>query len=149
MTINDITDKLPKHKFRTYRKRFLDKIEYIVLHHTVGKGTPKAFAKYHISKGWPGIGYHFLIDKEGKVYQTNRLDTISYNVALTNTKVLGIAVIGNYETKNLNTKQKRSLTELVKLLRALVGNKPVVGHNKFRATLCPGKYITEYIKKYN
>lgn len=149
MMIRDLTDELPKHAWRKYSKRYLDKIDYIVLHHTGGDGTIKAFANYHISKGWPGIGYHYIIDKEGNIYQTNRIDTISYNVGGKNSKVIGIALIGNYEREKLSECQKDSIESLVFLLRTFTGNKPVVGHFELKSTICPGKYIKEFIKKLN
>jgi len=149
MMIKDLVDELPKHPYRKYGKRFLSKIEYIVLHHTGGEGTIEGFAKYHVSRGWPGIGYHYVIDKNGSVNQTNRIDTISYNVGGHNTKVLGISVIGNYEEDVLTEQQKIAVEDLVLLLRKLVGYKPVKGHHEFRPTLCPGKNIKEFIKTLN
>lgn len=149
MMINDITDELPKHSYRTYGKRYLDKIEFIALHHTGGNGTIKGFAKYHVSKGWPGIGYHYVIDRNANIHQTNRIDTVSYNVARTNSKVIGIAVIGNYDDQVLTIQQKVAIEDLVKLLRSLIGHKPVKGHGEFKATDCPGKHIREFIKELN
>jgi len=149
MMIRDITDELPVHKFRKYDKRFFDKIEYIVLHHTATKGKPEAFARYHVSQGWPGIGYHYLISQTGEIYQTNRIDTISYNVGGMNTKCIGIAMIGNYNTSTLSAVQKDSISDLVQLIRTLVGYRPVKGHKDFSNTECPGKNIDKYIKELN
>lgn len=149
MMIKDITDKLPVHAKRKYGKRYLDKIQYIVLHHTGGDGTIEAFARYHVSKGWPGIGYHYVIDENGTIFQTNRIDTVSYNVGGHNTKVVGISVIGNYDEQVLNPCQKGAIEDLILLLRVILGNKPVKGHNEFSATACPGKSITEFIKTLN
>jgi len=149
MMIKDISTILPKHSYRKYAKRYLSDIKYIVLHHTVGNSTAESFARYHVSKGWPGIGYHFLIDNEGLVYQTNTIDTISYNVSKRNREVIGISLIGNYEEKVLNKKQKASIRNLVNILKVIVGDIPVRGHKEFKATLCPGKHIVEYIKTLN
>lgn len=149
MMIKDISNDLPKHRSKKYAKRYLSDISSIVLHHTVGNGDAKSFAEYHVSRGWPGIGYHFLIDAEGLVYQTNTIDTISYNVAKNNRTVIGISIIGNYEETKLNAKQKRSIKNLIKILKVIVGDIPVKGHMDFKPTLCPGKNIIEYIKTLN
>ena len=44
-----------------------------VIHHTADKDTNRdqtveQIDAYHKSKGWDGIGYHFLIRKDGKIY---------------------------------------------------------------------------------
>ena len=44
-----------------------------VIHHTAAKDTNKdqtveQIDAYHKSKGWDGIGYHFLIRKDGQIY---------------------------------------------------------------------------------
>lgn len=149
MVIHDITDDLPVHPTRKYNRRYISRIESIVLHHSGGVGSPESFANYHISKGWPGIGYHYVINKEGTIYQTNRIDTISYNVGPENPRVVSICVIGNYDNKLLSFTQKESILDLVNLLRVLLGNKPVKGHKEFKATDCPGKDIMEFIKTLN
>jgi len=149
MTIKNITENLEKHPTRVYNKRMLSRIEYIALHHSGGGGTIEQYAKYHVSKGWPGIGYHYVINKEGEIFQTNYIDTVSYNVGPQNPKVIGICVKGNYDKETLNQKQKDALVYLVSLLRVIVGYKPVKGHYEFKATDCPGKDIKEFIKYLN
>lgn len=149
MTIKNIVDDLPQHSLKRYGKRYLTDIKHIAIHHTGVRGKIESFAKYHVSKGWPGIGYHFVIDNEGIVYVTNTLDTVSYNVGGYNTKVVGIAIIGDFDNEPVNLFQQKSLTELVEFLKGLLGNVDVKGHNEFKPTLCPGKNLTEFIKTLN
>jgi len=150
MTIKDLTDSLAKHPSKRYNKRYLERIKSIALHHSgAATGSPQSFATYHVSQGWPGIGYHYVIDKEGNIYQTNRLDTISYNVGPLNGEVVGICVIGNYDKETLNEAQKTSIIDTVNLIRLIVGHKPVKGHKEYKSTDCPGKNIIEFIKNLN
>lgn len=149
MTIKNITEDLKVHPTRKYNKRLLSRIEYIALHHSGGGGTIEQYAEYHVSKGWPGIGYHYVIDKLGNIFQTNYIDTISYNVGPQNPKVIGICVKGNYDKEKLTEKQKQALINLIGLLRVIVGYKPVKGHYEFKATDCPGQDIKDFIKLLN
>ena len=69
-----------------------------MIHHSAtDDGSPEAYARYHVqTRGWPGIGYHFVIQKDGGIYQTNRLDTISYHVSGQNTNSIGICGTGKW-----------------------------------------------------
>lgn len=149
MMIKNIVDDLPQHSFKKYGKRYLRSIKNIVLHHTGVDGKIENFANYHVSKGWPGIGYHFVIDKDAQIFMTNYMDTVSYHVSGHNTASIGIAVIGNYDIDIVEPNQKIAVFELVKTLTGLLGPVEVKGHNEFKATACPGKNITELIKSFN
>lgn len=96
----DIVNTLPKHKSKRYAKRVLSKIDIIILHHSAtAKGTPKAFANYHVNtNGWPGIGYHVVIS-EGVIYKTNSFDTVSYNCAGQNTRSIGICFAADFDKR--------------------------------------------------
>ena len=42
------------------------------------------------------MGYHFYVQPDGMIYQTNRLETISYQVYKQNAYSLGISIAGNF-----------------------------------------------------
>jgi hypothetical protein len=149
-TIHDVTDQLPKAAGATYGTRNLSQITRYVIHHSATKsGDPWSFAKYHVeTNGWPGIGYAFVILKTGKIYQTNRLETISYNVANNNTGSLGICLEGDYEKETPPTEQINALIWLIKHLSEKLGQKPILPHKALSSTSCPGSNVNiEYIKK--
>lgn len=146
--IIDITDQLPKNG--NYGKRSLSQIVRFVIHHSATTtGDPWQYAKYHVENhGWPGIGYHFVIQKDGTIYQTNSLDTISYHVEGNNTASLGICLTGNYEVETPPIAQINSLVWLLKKLSSELGQKPIEGHRAFKSTKCPGDHIdTEAISQ--
>ena len=119
--INNIVDDLEKHPTKVYSNRSLDQIDKLILHHFASNGTPYAVAKYHIrpdKNNFPGIGYHFVIAKDGTIYQTNYLHTISYHVAGQNTSSVGIALEGNFEIEPHIQIQIDSLNELIPYLRS-------------------------------
>lgn len=52
--------------------------KYIIIHHTavITPHTIQDIHKWHLKKGWAGIGYHYFIDKKGKVFIGRPVDTI-------------------------------------------------------------------------
>lgn len=149
LRIIDITDQLPK-GIRAYGKRNLSQIVRFVIHHSADPaGYPLKYANYHINThGWPGIGYHFVIQKDGTIYQTNALETISYNVESYNTGTLGICLTGDYTVEKVPQAQMESLIWLLKDLSGSLGAKPILPHSAFKATKCPGDQIdTDQISK--
>lgn len=139
LKIIDIVASLP-HGKGSYKKRSLTSITGIVIHHSAtDHGGPKDFANWHIKRGWPGIGYHFVILPDGTMNQTNELDTISYHVANKNTPNIGICLVGNLSHHPPTPMQIASLKELISHINAVVGkNLAVRGHRDLQATECPG-----------
>lgn len=142
-----IVDQLSKHKTKRYGKRRIDQIKRIVVHHFAGNITIDEAAKYHVSKGWPGIGYWAVIDLDGTAYITNDIDTVSYNVANGNTPTVGIALRGNWEECIPPVYMLDTLTKLIWSVQNVVGPLPVYVHSDFVNTKCPGDELRNYIKK--
>ena len=143
LKIRDIVQKLPKNKFKKYKKRNTGQIKYIVVHHSAIDGYGAFdYADWHIKKGWPGIGYHFVIGKDGEVDKTNELETVSYHVGDRNLLSIGIALTGNLSKHPPTGLQVESLVALIKELKHTLGpHIQVRGHREFMATECPGKMM--------
>lgn len=145
MEVIDLEYSLP-HGKTSYNKRQLNQVKQIVIHHTTNDGSIQAQAKYHVNvKGWPGIGYHFMIDKAGTIFKCNSIDVVCYNVENQNTKTIGICLIGNFEKQKPTPEQIASLKWLIDALRGVVGELPIFGHQDKKATTCPGKYLYRLI----
>ncbi len=140
--MKNIISDLPKGK-KSYGKRQLSKIKQIVIHHSAIDGfTPFDYAKWHIARGWPGIGYHFVIDSNGIISQTNELDTVSYHTKGFNTQSIGIALSGNLSNHIPSDSQKQALIKLIKDLKKQLGISLIVkGHGELTKTECPGKLL--------
>ena len=143
LNINNIIQLLPKSSSKKYKKRNINQIKYIVVHHSAADGfSAFDYASWHIKRGWPGIGYHFVIDKDGKVNKTNELETISYHVGDKNASSIGISLSGNLSKQPPTGLQVESLVALIKELKSKLGNHlQVRGHREFMATECPGKLM--------
>ena len=141
--IKNVVDQLEKSATKSYGKRSISSINKIVLHHSATtSGSAESYARYHVeTRGWPGIGYHYVIEKDGTIKQTNNIDTLSYHTKGQNTSGIGICLTGNFDTQTLSGKQKSSLLYLIKKLRSQHGNIPLYGHRDFATKSCPGDNI--------
>jgi N-acetylmuramoyl-L-alanine amidase len=96
-------------------------------------------------RGWKDIGYHYLIDRDGKTSAGRPLDQVGAHVAGRNTGTIGIALFGGhgsaatdkFET-NFTPAQDVALRSLIADLQRRFGPVPVTGHNQYSAKACPG-----------
>jgi len=80
---------------------------HIVIHHSAFNNTSDDFAgvvasyyDYHVnSNGWDDIGYNFLIDPNGVIYEGRGNGVQGAHFSCMNTNTVGICVIGNYQTE--------------------------------------------------
>ncbi|OXB94689.1 N-acetylmuramoyl-L-alanine amidase [Parageobacillus galactosidasius] len=130
----DIRNSLKKHPTKKYKTRSLGVITHIVVHHSLTKtGSAKAYAEYHVdTNGWPGIGYHFHIAKDGSVDWTNSLETISYHVGNSNKTSIGIVLTGDFRVEKPTEAQMNSLIALIRYLKKLLSipTTNVKGHSE-------------------
>ncbi len=143
--IQDLIAKLPKHETKTYDSRPLKAIESLVVHHSAvpPKVGPKRIAEYHVNNlDWPGVGYHFLVAKDGVIYQGNALTTVSYHAMEANRRGVGICFLGNFTKKVPPPAQLQAGAHLMAwLMQELdVSLDEVVGHKEAMKapTACPG-----------
>lgn len=140
--MRDITDSLPRRP--GYRSRPRSAIRYVVIHH-VGGGvnrdyTAREIARYHLdTKGWPGIGYHFLVHPSGQVDQVNRLEILSYHCRRLNEESVGVCLAGDFTEATPTLSQIASVGRLLGGLQAQLGRELIVlGHGDVPSTSCPG-----------
>ena len=126
--------------------RRTDEIDYIAVHHsvTIHEATADDIALLHKARGWNGIGYHFVVTKDGKVWYVGDVGTARANVANMNEKVIGICMVGDF-TKHLPSDEQITSTYLLCSFFIEQPNWPnlhswknVVGHKDLKATACPG-----------
>jgi len=151
MNLKNITNELPKSATLAYDRRALADITHVAVHHSTGNPrvvTVQGIARWHIGtppngNGWAGIGYHFVIDADGNVYQVNDLETIAAHVYKHNAESVGVCLIGEF-TKGAEPPdvQRRALAELLAWLCPMVSVplERVWGHKTFanQNTTCPG-----------
>lgn len=151
--------------------QYAKKIRFIVIHHTASVSNldnPKTAIQnieyYHaVKRGWGDIGYNYLIDPEGNIYEGRKggEKVIGGHAKPLNKVSIGIAVLGNYEKNEVPSKVLRSLMGLIREKAktykiAVNGNtiykekiyNNVEGHDENTPTTCPGRYIKEKLDKF-
>lgn len=108
---------------------------------------------WHKANGWADIGYHWIIDRDGKVMAGRPETKIGAHVSGHNSGTLGICLIGGHgsaETDafadHFTTKQDVALRQLIDQIGARTGIRKVSGHNEYAAKACPGFNVTSWIK---
>jgi hypothetical protein len=158
-------------------------LQLAVIHHTAGSNNytaaqsaaiVRAIYAYHVrTLGWNDLGYSFLIDKYGQVFE-GRYGGIDRNVvgahaAGFNTGSVGIALIGDYRKTAVSAAARRALVELlawrldvahldprakVKVVSSGNSRYPsgaevqlpvVVGHRDTGPTECPGDRLEQLL----
>jgi N-acetyl-anhydromuramyl-L-alanine amidase AmpD len=141
--IDVVIDNLTKHPSDRYPTRERSQINSIVLHHSAVPASVGAdrIAKYQVEKqGWPGIGFHYFVYDDGRIEQTQPLETISTHAGNANATSIGICLAGNFTDHPPTEAQLLATSQLTAwLLQDL--NLPIEAihpHKDFVVTACPG-----------
>ena len=143
-------------------------INKVIVHHTVTSNsdpnpaaTVRAIYAWHVQgNGWNDIGYNFLIDQNGGVYEGRRARTyavgeqptaedangngvIGAHAVGSNTGSIGIALLGTFNTAAPTAAQQNSLTRMMAWETDRHGLNPtapgvIIGHRDAVQTECPG-----------
>jgi hypothetical protein len=143
-------------------------VQAAFVHHTVDRNTytraqvpamMRAIYAYHVkSRGWCDIGYNFLVDKFGRVFEGRyggvQFPVLGAHTGGYNTDSFGISLIGNFETATPPAPMMESAARTIAwkldsnyrspLATVALSGKwlnTVSGHRDTRATACPGTYV--------
>jgi len=102
-------------------------------------------------RGWGDIGYHFLIDPTGRVWQGRLLDWQGAHASgANNIANIGICLLGDFNRERPSPQALEALERLVDALcdRHHIARDRVYGHRKFTATECPGDSLMAWVSAY-
>jgi len=138
------------------------KASKIIIHHTAGSNNytdgaaqVRAIYYYHsVTRGWGDIGYNFLIDKFGNIYEGRYggADVVGAHVLGYNYGSIGIAMIGTYSDIDISDASRQALNDLC-AWKCLTNNIDplgtslfvdkntynIAGHRDYASTACPGQ----------
>ncbi len=149
-------------------------VTHMFVHHSAGQTNSSDFAavvrSYYIlhtqSNGWADIGYNWLVDGNGVVYQGRAfasngfIDVIGAHTGGSNTNSMGVCVIGHYTTV---MPTQNALNSLMRVLAWKANDKEIdvrarnihpftgrnyhtiSGHRDGSATECPGQRLYTYL----
>ena len=131
----DVRDKLARHPEKKYRVRNIPDIKSLAVHHSLTQsGSAEAYARYHVHElGWPGIGYHFVIEQEGTIKYCHAPEVVSYHVGNSNKKAVGICLTGDFRSSEPTRSQWDSLFRLLRNLAEdfSLDTEEIMGHSEF------------------
>ena len=111
----------------------------IVCHHAAASvASPKDIHRWHLARGFIGIGYHYYVRKDGSIHRGRPEWAIGAH-CLGHNDMIGVCAEGNFETETMSAKQ----LEALQWLRAdILGRYPGLRryrHSDLNATACPGR----------
>jgi hypothetical protein len=103
------------------------------------------------AKGWACIGYHFVISRDGRVYEARPLRFQgAHAVGDNNIGNIGVCLIGDFDRTPVPAAQREALIGVLDRLTGQYGIEPnqIFGHGEFKATDCPGRYLMAIVEQY-
>ena len=129
--------------------------EFIVVHHSGGTDlnpledtsnhTAQMMEAYHLSLGWDGLGYQYVIHKNGEIWRGRPEHRNGAHTKDQNAKSIGICLSGNFDATLPTKEQINALKWLIDAIKArytVIGDK-IYPHRKFANKTCYGKLLSD------
>jgi len=103
----------------------------------------------HRNRRYGDIGYHFILDYAGRVWEGRGLLYQGAHVLGRNVGNIGVMLLGNFNDQSPSAKQLASLKKLLSALRTTFSITPtrVYGHRDIGASACPGRNLYPHIAR--
>lgn len=101
------------------------------------------------SRGWADIGYHFIVDRNGKVWEGRGINWQGAHVKDHNEGNIGILALGNFDQQSPPAAQVEGLRKhVVAVMKAYnIPASRVKTHQEWAATACPGRNMQAQIAR--
>lgn len=94
---------------------------HLIIHHSAGSNNSSDYAAvvayiwdFHVNtNGWDDVGYNWLIDPDGQVYEGRGQNVLGAHFSCMNSQATGICMLGNFMNYNPTVKAKQSLQRLL------------------------------------
>lgn len=136
-------------------------VTHMIVHHSAGTnvssdwaGVVRSIWDFHVnSNGWDDIGYNWLVDPNGVLYEGRGDDILGAHFCGTNSGTMGVCVMGDFTGQTASDLAKSKLVELLAWKSCDRNVDPlgvsfhsgsantlmsISGHRDGCATLCPG-----------
>lgn len=129
--------------------------EFLIIHHGGGSDadpladtshhTAKMMEEWHLAKGWEGLGYQFVIHKNGDVWRGRPEHYHGSHTTTHNKKSIGICLAGNFDATLPTKAQEDSLRSILIGLMSTYNIKKdkIVPHRTFANKTCYGKKLSD------
>jgi LysM repeat protein len=136
----------------------IGKVTRITVHHTSEHGgligvpdveVVRRIDNYHRNgRKWCAIGYHYLIGKDGRIYEGRPANLQGAHVLSENENNIGISMIGDFDKKMPSARQLSALKAFLddSRDRFKVSKNRVYGHRDLNRSICPGTALYGWLK---
>ncbi|QDU72432.1 peptidoglycan recognition protein family protein [Mucisphaera calidilacus] len=102
--------------------------------------------KVHVKdRGWGDIGYHFVVDRGGRVWEARPLAYQGAHAGPNgaNRHNVGVMLLGNFDKQRPSDEQFAALVHLLRWLRGRyrVATRSIYTHQELNPTACPGRVL--------
>lgn len=111
----------------------------------------KEIDRWHRARGFFGIGYHFVIRRDGSLEEGRPLEKAGAHASGYNENSVGICLVGGIDEKgnpenNFTNAQWITLKRVITMLDQLYPNSKIVGHNELTNKACPCFNVQAWLK---
>jgi hypothetical protein len=101
----------------------------------------------HTGQGWADIGYHYVIDPQGRIWEGRPIQYQGAHVKENNEHNLGVMCMGNFDVERPTPEMLQSLDMFVadRMRFYNVSVSRVYTHQEIKATACPGRNLQGYM----
>ncbi len=138
----------------------LNGVHRITVHHAGGKPywstdaastyrTLESIRGGHRAQGWADIGYHFIVDRAGRVLEGRPLRYQGAHVSDNNEHNIGVMALGNFNDQRPATAQLNALNATLNALAAAyrIPVQRVYTHRELGKTACPGASLQNHMDR--
>lgn len=141
--------------WRVYEGNLADVYTTLVLHHSViyeadDLSTMLEIQNLHrTDRKWADIGYHYLIGKDGTIYEGRPVNVRGVHVEGYNTGSVGVCLLGNFMEELPTETQLQAARLMIGWLTTTLKLSHLAPHRAFNAnTLCPGDNLVPYVEEF-
>lgn len=127
-------------------------VKYITVHHegmeaftdTSTSGTIARLQRVwngHDGRGFGDIGYHYIVDRSGRIWEGRSLKYQGAHVRSHNEGNIGVMCLGNFDEQKVSDLQRQALEHQLRFLAAKhkVKRRNIKTHQEWNPTACPGR----------
>lgn len=100
-----------------------------------------------VGRGWADIGYHYIVDPSGRVWEGRNIRFQGAHVKDQNENNLGILVLGNFDQQTPTAQATSTLDRFIlnQMQTYRIGMSNVRTHQERDQTACPGRSLQGYM----
>ena len=123
-------------------------ITHLVVYHSAShpNTTPEEIKKWHIERGFKGIGYHKVITADGIIHDGRSEDEVPASVKGHNKGTLAVCLTGSFSRDIPTSFQLISLELLLQEWLVKHPSAKIVAHRDLAPTICCGDNLYGWLK---